>query len=106
MKIYIMFYLKYIYWCYLKIVCKFNDINNIQIFYHVAARSTKALMCCPEGRKLSKRSNCRIRFSDKRNSYKYRNSVTGRTEPQLLSQNVAGFSNINDFPSNSYKHKL
>jgi len=32
--------------------------------------------------------------------------MTGRTEPQLPSQNIAGFSNISDFPSNSYKHKL
>jgi len=32
--------------------------------------------------------------------------MTGRTEPQLSSQNIAGFSNISDFPSNSYKHKL
>jgi len=32
--------------------------------------------------------------------------MTGKTEPQLSSQNVAGFSNISDFPSNSYKHKL
>ena len=32
--------------------------------------------------------------------------MTGRTQPQLSSQNIAGFSNISDFPSNSYKHKL
>ena len=85
---------------------KFTDKNYVNIFYHVAARSSNALTGCPEGRKLSKRSNCHIRFSDKRNSYKYHNSVTGRTKHQLLSQNVAGFSNISDFPSNSYKHKL
>jgi hypothetical protein len=32
--------------------------------------------------------------------------MTGWTEPQLSSQNIAGFSNISDFPSNCYKHKL
>jgi hypothetical protein len=32
--------------------------------------------------------------------------MTGRTEPHLSSQNVAGFSNISDFPSNSYRQKL
>ena len=68
--------------------------------------STNALRGCSEVRKLSKRSNCRIWFRDKRNSYKYHNSMTGRTQSQLSSQNVAGFSNISDFPSNGYKHKL
>jgi hypothetical protein len=32
--------------------------------------------------------------------------MNGRTEPQLSPQNIAGFSNISDFPSNSYKHKF
>jgi len=85
---------------------KFTDRNYIKVFYDVSATCTNALTGCPEGRKLSKRSNSCIRFSDKRNSYKYHNSKTGRTEPQLSSQNVTGFSNISDFPSNGYKHKL
>jgi len=93
-------------WCYLTIVCKFADRNNIKIIYHVAATCTTALSGCPEGHKLSKRSNCRVGFSDKSNYYKYHNNMTGRTEPQLSSQNIAGFSNISDFPSNRYKHKL
>jgi len=38
-------------WCYLAIVCKFTDINNIKTYYHVAATCTKALRGCPEGRK-------------------------------------------------------
>ena len=87
-------------------VCKFTVKNNIMIFYNVAARSTTAHRGCSEGRKLSKRSDCRIRFNDKRKTYTYHNSVTGRTDPQLSSQNVAGFSNISDFPSNSYNLKL
>jgi hypothetical protein len=75
------------------------------MFYHVAATSTNALREYPEGRKHSI-SQIVVFGSAIKKHYKYHNIISGRTETRSSIQNRAGFSNINDFPSNSYKHKL